>query len=106
MFNSKSIKHGTFDRGSQGTSILLFKAVNYIYLVFKSHALSHLDFINSVARSDCHCRGTGEAEWEERDQEDWVDLIYMHELSSMVFLFYLLLISGESDSFMHWFILL
>lgn len=61
MFNSKSIKHGTFDRGSQGTSILFFKAVNYIYLV-KSHALSHLDFINSVARSDCHCPGTGEAE--------------------------------------------
>lgn len=35
MFNSKSIKHGTFDTGSQGTSILFFKAVNYIYIYLK-----------------------------------------------------------------------
>lgn len=32
MFNSKSIKPGTFDSGSQGTFILFFKAANYIYI--------------------------------------------------------------------------
>lgn len=55
-----------------------------------------------MARSDCHYGRTGEAERQERDREDWVDLIYMHEVSTMASIFfYLSLIYGESDSFVH-----
>lgn len=57
-----------------------------------------------MARSDCYCGGRDETELEEKDQEDRVDLIYVHEVSSIFMastFIYLLLIYGESHSFMH-----